>query len=59
MRAINVERIDLTVRIEKRLAALVEDLAAHKRMTVSSCLEEILLHTNDGVGPHTKPTLRL
>jgi catechol 2,3-dioxygenase-like lactoylglutathione lyase family enzyme len=55
---IKIERVDLTVRIEKRLAALVQDLAAHKRMTVSSCLEEILLHTNDGVGPHTKSTLR-
>jgi len=55
---IKVERIDLTVRIEKRLAALLEDLALHRRMTVSSCLEEILLHTNDGVGPHTKSTLR-
>lgn len=55
---ITVQRIDLTVRIEKRLAALLEDLAAHKRMTVSSCLEEILLHTNDGVGPHAKSTLR-
>ncbi len=27
-------------------------------MTLSSCLEEILLHTNAGVGPHTKSTLQ-
>lgn len=27
-------------------------------MTISACLEEILLHTNDGVGPHTPATLR-
>ena len=27
-------------------------------MSLSSCLEEILLHTNDGVGPHTKAQLR-
>ncbi len=46
------------MRLEKRLAGLLVDLAAHKRMTVGSCLEEILLHTNDGVGPHTGSTLR-
>jgi len=33
-------------------------LAEHKRMSVNSCLEEMLLHTNDGVGPHTQTTLR-
>jgi hypothetical protein len=27
-------------------------------MSVTSCLEEMLLHTNDGVGPHTETTLR-
>ena len=53
-----IERVDVHVRLEKRLAALLEDLAAHKRMSVGSCLEEMLLHTNDGVGPHTKHTLR-
>jgi catechol 2,3-dioxygenase-like lactoylglutathione lyase family enzyme len=53
-----IERVDMHVRLEKRLAALVEDLAAHKRMTLTSCLEEILLHTNDGTGPHTTGTLR-
>jgi catechol 2,3-dioxygenase-like lactoylglutathione lyase family enzyme len=56
--AIGIERVDVPVRLEKRLAALLYDLAAHKRMSVSSCLEEILLHTNEGVGPHTKATLR-
>jgi catechol 2,3-dioxygenase-like lactoylglutathione lyase family enzyme len=55
---IKIERVDVPVRLEKRLAALLQDLAAHKRMTISSCLEEMLLHTNDGVGPHTKSTLR-
>jgi catechol 2,3-dioxygenase-like lactoylglutathione lyase family enzyme len=55
---IEIERVELPVRLEKRLAALLQDLAAHKRMTVTSCLEEMLLHTNEGVGPHTKTTLR-
>ena len=55
---IKIERVDVPVRMEKRLAGLLEDLAAHKRMTVGSCLEEILLHTNEGVEPHTKSQLK-
>ncbi len=55
---IRIERVDVPVRLEKRLAALLDDVAKHKRMSVNSCLEEMLLHTNDGVGPHTQATLR-
>ena len=60
---IPIERVDVPVRLEKRLAALLHDLAEHKRMTLTSCLEEILLHTcepyGDGVAsPHTPSTLR-
>jgi catechol 2,3-dioxygenase-like lactoylglutathione lyase family enzyme len=55
---IEIQRVDMPVRLEKRLAALLNDLAVHKRMSVNSCLEEILLHTNEGVGPHTQTTLR-
>ena len=55
---IEIERVDVPVRLEKRLAALLHDLAARKRMTINSCLEETLLHTLDGVGPHTKSELR-
>ena len=59
---LEIERVDVPVRVEKRLAALLHDLAAHKHMSLSSCLEEILLHTceplGDGVAsPHTKRTL--
>ena len=59
---LRIERVDVPVRLEKRLAALLHDLAEHKRMSVNSCLEEILLHTNepfgDGVAsPHTKRTI--
>ncbi len=55
--------MDVPVRLEKRLASLLQDLAAHKRMSLSSCLEEILLHTNEPLGngvasPHTPRTLR-
>jgi len=60
---IRIERVDVPVRLEKRLAALLHDLAEHKRMSLSSCLEEILLHTNEPLGdgvasPHTKSTIR-
>ena len=59
---LRIERVDVPVRLEKRLAALLEDLAKHKRMSLSSTLEEILLHTNEPLGdgvasPHTKRTL--
>lgn len=58
-----IERVDVPVRLEKRLAAVLEDLAAFKRMTVSRCLEETLLHTFEPVGdgvasPHTRADLR-
>ena len=58
-----IERVDVPVRLEKRLAALLYDLADYKRMSLSSCLEEILLHTNEPLGdgvasPHTKSQLR-
>ena len=58
-----IERVDVPVRLERRLAALLADLAEHKRMSVDSCLEEILLHTceplGDGVAsPHTASQLR-
>ncbi|MEP7376627.1 MAG: VOC family protein [Chitinophagaceae bacterium] len=61
--AIKIERVDVSVRLEKRLAALLKDLAEHKGMSIDSCLEETLLHTfepaGDGVAsPHTKQTLR-
>jgi catechol 2,3-dioxygenase-like lactoylglutathione lyase family enzyme len=55
---IKIERVDVPVRLEKRLAGLLQDLAAHKRMSVDSCLEEILLHTNEGVEPHMASTLK-
>jgi uncharacterized glyoxalase superfamily protein PhnB len=55
---IEIERVDLPVRLEKRLAALLADLAGVKRMSISSCLEETLLHTMDGAGPHTPAQLR-
>ncbi|HZI94768.1 MAG TPA: VOC family protein [Patescibacteria group bacterium] len=54
---LEIERVDVPLRLEKRLAALLRDLAVHKRMSIDSCLEETLLHTLEGVGPHTRGDL--
>src|SRR6185295_1062722 len=62
---LEIERVDVPVRLEKRLAAVLGELAAKKGMSVGECLEETLLHTfeTDGEGgvpsPHTKAQLRL
>ena len=55
---LKIEREDVSVRLEKRLAAALRDLAEHKRMSLTSCFEETFLHTferlGDGVAsPHT------
>jgi len=60
---VEIERVEVAVRLEKRLAALLHDLAERKRMSLTGCLEEILLHTcepfGDGVAsPHTRNQLR-
>lgn len=60
---VEIERVDLPVRIEKRIVAVLEDLALFKRMSLSSLLEETLLHTfepqGDGVAsPHNPADLR-
>jgi uncharacterized glyoxalase superfamily protein PhnB len=58
-----IERVPFETRIEKRLAAIVTDLARHKKMTPGEMLEEILLHTFEPVltggvaNPHTTETL--
>jgi len=57
-----IERVAVETRIEKRLAKVMRDLARHKSMTVGEMLEETLLHTfeklpNGGVAsPHTQTT---
>jgi catechol 2,3-dioxygenase-like lactoylglutathione lyase family enzyme len=60
---LKIERVEVPVRLERRLAALLKDLAEHKRMTIGSTLEETLLHTFEQIGdgvasPHTKVTHR-
>ena len=60
---LKIERTDITVRLEKRLVALLEDIATIKGMSMTGMLEETFLHTTepfgDGVAsPHTKAQLR-
>ena len=62
---LEIERVDVPVRLERRLAAVLADLATSKRMTIGECLEETLLHTfepfDDGENvpsPHTPSELR-
>ena len=58
-----IERVPFETRIEKRLAALMGDLARHKNMSLGEMLEETFLHTFEKVSsggvasPHTEKTL--
>jgi glyoxalase/bleomycin resistance protein/dioxygenase superfamily protein len=60
---LEIERVTVEARIEKRLAALMDDLARHKQMTIGEMLEETFLHTFERVpsggvaSPHTSKTL--
>lgn len=65
---IEIERLDANVRLEKRLLALLGDLAEHKRLTLNETLEEIILHSFEKIpqgnsyivaSPHTEHTLDL
>jgi catechol 2,3-dioxygenase-like lactoylglutathione lyase family enzyme len=59
---LEIERVPLAAQIEKRLAALIEDVARHKEMTLGEMLEETLLHSMEQVpgggvaSPHTAHT---
>jgi uncharacterized glyoxalase superfamily protein PhnB len=61
--ALEIERVDVPIRLEKRLAALLQDLAAFKGLSLAGCVEETLLHSFDyeeGGGihsPHSKRQL--
>ncbi|MBL7757653.1 MAG: VOC family protein [Chitinophagaceae bacterium] len=60
--AVKIERVEVAVRLEKRLAALLQDLAVHKGTDLSAVMEETFLHTFEKLGdsvasPHTEATL--
>ena len=60
---LHIERVPIEARVEKRLAALLGDLARHKNMNLGEMLEETFLHTFEKVpkggvaSPHTEKTL--
>lgn len=63
---IEIERVDPGIPLERRMLALLHDLAEHKRLTLSETLEEILLHSFEKIphgrsftvaSPHTERTL--
>jgi uncharacterized glyoxalase superfamily protein PhnB len=54
---LKIDRVDVPVRLERRLAAVLAALAAEQGTTVSAVLEETLLHTFEGVSPHTPRTI--
>jgi uncharacterized glyoxalase superfamily protein PhnB len=60
---LEIERVPVEARIEKRLAALLADLASHKGMTMGEMLEETALHCFEEVrgggvaSPHTRRDL--
>lgn len=62
-----IERVNFSVPLERRLAALLSDLAVHKKMSMSELLEETLLHSFETeprmagrwvASPHTARNLR-
>ena len=58
-----MERVDVPIRLERRLAAVLAELASRKGMSVGSCIEETLLNTFEPIGdgvasPHTRADLR-
>ena len=60
---LEIERVEVPLRLEKRLAGALRDLAAYKGMSLTSCVEETLLHTFERLGggvasPHTARQLR-
>jgi hypothetical protein len=60
---LKVKRVNVEARIEKRLAALMKDLARDKKMTFGEMLEEMALHSFERMpggavaSPHTERTL--
>lgn len=57
-----IERVDVPLRLEKRLAAVLRDLAEYKGLSLAGCFEETFLHTFESLGggvasPHTQDQL--
>jgi hypothetical protein len=55
--ALEVERVQTGVKIEKRLLKVLKGLAEYHDMTLGDLLEGIVLHAFDGKAPFEKATL--
>jgi hypothetical protein len=56
--AMNIERVQTGVRIEKRLLKVLKALAELKDLSLGDLLEGICLHALDGKAPFAKETLK-
>lgn len=56
--AVEVERIQTGVRLEKRLLKVLKALAELKDMSLGDLLEGIVLHAFEGKAAFTAPTLK-
>jgi hypothetical protein len=57
-KAIEIERIQTGVRLERRILKVLKALADYKNMTLGDLLEGIVLHAFDGKTAFTPQTLR-
>lgn len=53
--AIRVERVQLGVRLEKRMVKVLKALAEHGDMTLTALLEDVILHAFEGVSTFSLP----
>ena len=56
--ALEVERVQTGVKIEKRLLKVLKGLAEYHDMTLGELLEGIVLHAFEGKAPFEKTTLK-
>jgi hypothetical protein len=56
--ALQIERVQTGVRIEKRLLKVLKALAEYKDMSVGDLIEGIVLHAFEGKAPFGEDTLR-
>jgi hypothetical protein len=48
-RPILVERVDVNVRMERKIVQVLDDFASHREMTLGEVLEKIVLHSFEAV----------
>lgn len=56
--AVEVERVQTGVRIEKRMLKVLKAVAEQKDMTLGDLLEGIVLHAFEGKAPFSQQTLK-